>query len=128
MDRLASPRLRPDGTADSAHDVTPRPASRPAPPRTLDASRGSDGAFGLHTRHCTPKEPDTMAVQLAQHLATALGQWLGLQLSGAQPRRPIGCQCTVCRTRDRIFGNAVLRSKEATDDISLLPWGSHDDP
>src|SRR5262249_18074864 len=28
----------------------------------------------------------------------------------------------------RIFGNAVLRSKEATDEIALLPWGSHDDP
>jgi hypothetical protein len=35
MYRMASPRLRPDGTADSAHDVTPLPAWRPAPPPDL---------------------------------------------------------------------------------------------
>src|SRR5262249_2578003 len=97
-------------------------------PRALDASHGSDGTFCLHECHRTSREHDTMAVQLAQHLATALGQLLGLQLRCGQPRRPIGRQCTVGRTRDRIFGNAVLRSKEATDEIALLPWGSHDDP
>src|SRR5262245_37175702 len=97
-------------------------------PRTLDASCGSDGQFCLHERHRTSGEQDPMAVQLAQHLATALGQLLGLQLRCAQPRRPIGCQCTVGRPRDRIFGNAILRSKEATDELALLPWGSHDDP
>src|SRR5262249_14069618 len=128
MYRLASPRLRPDGTADSAHDVTPLPAWRPASPQAPDASRGSDGTFCLHERYRTSREHDTMAVQLAQHLATALGQLLGRQLICAQPRRPIGCQFTVGRTRDRIFGNAVLRSKEATDELSLLPWGSNDDP
>src|SRR5262249_32928437 len=96
MYRLPPPRLQPDGTADSAHDVTPLPAWRPALPQALDASRGSDGTFCLYERHRTSREHDTMAVQLAQHLATALGQLLGLQLRGAQPCRPIGCQGTVC--------------------------------
>ena len=111
MYRLAFPRLRPDGTADSAHDVTPLPAWRPASPQAPDASRGSDGTFCLHERHRTSREHNTMAVQLAQHLATALGQLLGLQLRGAQPRRPIGCQCTVCRTRDAQFLAVCRRSK-----------------
>src|SRR5215813_9557755 len=65
---------------------------------------------------------------MALHLATALGQLLGLQLGCAQPCRPLGCQRTVRGTCDRIFGNAILRSKEATDKIALLSWGSHDDP
>src|SRR5262250_3306476 len=132
MYRLASPRLQLNGPAlplgDRAHNVPHHPRGDLLHPWALDASRGSDGKCCFHERYRTSREHDTMAVQLAQHLATALGQLLGRQLICAQPRRPIGCQFTVGRTRDRIFGNAVLRSKEATDELSLLPWGSNDDP
>lgn len=91
------------------------------------ALSGFEGDLCLHECYGVSIQHDPVALDFTGEASTAPGYLPGEQCVFPKFSGPVRRELAMSRTRDRIFWNPHLGSKETTDKIHISAWRSHDD-